>query len=116
MEESAAAPQYGEVVKKPFLLALALASCADAGAQQPLAALSPAFPPLAKSAVPPLPFRYIGRLRQDGRTEVLLMRGPAVYSIARGGQIDGDYRVDRITDSSIGFTYLPLGAKQDLKL
>lgn len=116
MEESAAAPQYGEVVKKPFLLALALASCVDASAQQPLAALNPSSLPMAKGAVPPLPFRYIGRLHQNGRTEVLLMRGSAVYSIARGGQLDGDYRVDRITDSTVSFTYLPLGAKQDLRL
>lgn len=101
------------VVLKPLLLALALALSTDARGQPPLAALG-ASP--APAAAPPLPFRYIGRLRANGKLEVLLMRGAKVYSVARGGEIDGEYRVERITESTISFTYLPLQARQDMGL
>jgi len=113
---------------KPLLLALALSFCIDARAQEPFAALSlsPSPPGLAQAApfaqgpatraAPPLPFRYIGRLLENGKLEVLLMRGGAVYSLAPGDEIDGEYRVDRITESTISFTYLPLKTKQDMNL
>lgn len=117
MGESPAGKHYAGVVKKPLVLAFALAFCVDAKAQDAYVALSvsPSAAALA-AAAPPLPFRYIGRLRANGRTEVLLMRGTAVYSVAPGAHIDADYRVERITDSTITFTYLPLKAKQDMSL
>jgi hypothetical protein len=111
----AAGKHYPEVVLKPLLVALALAFCTDARAQAPFAALSVS-PAPAAAAAPPLPFRYIGRMRANGRLEVLLMRGTKVYSIGRGGEIDGEYRVDRITESTISFTYLPHKTKQDMNL
>jgi len=109
---------YPEVVLKPLVLALALAFCAEARAQQPFAPLGfpPSAQPSATPAPPPLPFRYIGSLRQNGKLEVLLMRGSAVYSLAAGEEIDGEYRVERITESTISFTYLPLKMKQDMHL
>lgn len=100
---------------KPLLLALALAFCIDARAQEPFAALS-SLQRSATRAAPPLPFRYIGRLLENGKLQVLLMRGGAVYSIAPGDEIDGEYRVERITESTISFTYLPLKTKQDMNL
>lgn len=109
---------YPGVVLKPLALALALAFCTQARAQQPFAPLgfSPSPQPSATPAPPPLPFRYIGSLRQNGKLEVLLMRGSAVYSLAAGEEIDGEYRVERITESTISFTYLPLKTKQDMHL
>jgi hypothetical protein len=112
----AAGKHYPEVVLKPLLVALALVLCTDARAQAPFAALSVSPAPAAAAAPPPLPFRYIGRLRANGKLEVLLMRGTKVYSIGRGGEIDGEYRVERITESTISFTYLPLKTKQDMNL
>ncbi len=113
----AAAKHYAQVVLKPLLVALALslATVTDARGQGPLASLGPS-PAPATAAAPPLPFRYIGRLRVDGKLEVLLMRGTKVYSTPRGGEIDGEYRIERITESSISFIYLPLLARQDLDL
>jgi len=111
----AAGQHYAVVVLKPLLLALALALSAEARGQPPLAALG-ASPAPAAAAAPPLPFRYIGRLSANGKLEVLLMRGAKVYSVARGGEIDGEYRVERITESTISFTYLPLQARQDMGL
>ncbi|HEX6319757.1 MAG TPA: hypothetical protein VFZ84_12935 [Burkholderiales bacterium] len=107
------------MVLKPLVLAFALAFCTEVRAQQPFAPLgfSPsAQQPSATPAPPPLPFRYIGSLRQNGKLEVLLMRGSAVYSLAAGDEIDGEYRVERITESTISFTYLPLKTKQDMHL
>lgn len=111
---------------KPLLLALAVAFCVDAGAADPFApanfapapsgAVPPPLQPEAKRAAPPLPFRYIGRLVQNGKAEVLLMRGERLYSLAPGDKIGDDYVVERIGDSSIRFVYLPLNMKQSLEL
>ena len=68
-----------------------------------------------KPSAPPLPFRYFGRLTENGRTEVFVMRGDDLLAIAPGQKI-GEYRVDQIADASISFTYLPLKMKQTLDL
>lgn len=68
----------------------------------------------APKAAPPLPFTYIGWVSQDGKTEVYVQRGEELISIAAGQKIEPDYRVDSITDSSIGFTYLPMKTHQAL--
>jgi hypothetical protein len=47
---------------------------------------------------------------------VLLLRGSVLHGIAEGDEIDGEYRVERITASAIRFTYLPNNSKQDLDL
>jgi hypothetical protein len=69
----------------------------------------------AKPVAPPLPFRYFGRLTEKGKTEVFVMSGDELVSIAAGQKV-GDYRVDQVTDSAISFTYLPLKMKQTLDL
>jgi hypothetical protein len=71
--------------------------------------------PAAPSA-PDLPFTYFGKLIENGKTEVFVMRGDELISIAVGQKIDGEYRVDAITESSIVFTYLPLKAKLSIEL
>ena len=106
------------MVKNPLWLALALAFCLDAAAAEPYAsASSGATAPTSKTtAVPPLPFRYVGRLSQNGKQEVLLMRGERLFSLAAGDRVGDDYVVDRVGDSSISFTYLPLKLKQHMDL
>lgn len=68
-----------------------------------------------KPAVPPLPFQYFGRLTENGKTEVYVMRGEELITLAPGQKI-GDYRVEQIADASVSFTYLPLKMKQTLDL
>ena len=87
----------------------------------PFAAPPPAAPPAhqqtpapAVPSAPPLPFRYVGRAVEDGRTAVFLERGNVNYSVAQGEQAGRDYRVERITEASVTFTYLPLGEHQTL--
>jgi len=65
---------------------------------------------------PPLPFTYFGRATEDGRTTVFLSRGENSYVARAGSTLDGAYRVDRIDDQVIVFTYLPLGTRQELPL
>jgi hypothetical protein len=71
--------------------------------------------PQAPSA-PPLPFVYIGKVTQDGKTEVYVTRDDNLISIAKGQKIDREYRVDAISESSIRFIYLPLKTIQSLEL
>jgi hypothetical protein len=76
---------------------------------------APAVQAAAKPSAPPLPFQYFGRLTENGKTEVFVMRGEELLSIAAGQQV-GDYRVDQVSEASISFTYLPLKMKQNLDL
>jgi hypothetical protein len=71
--------------------------------------------PVEKPSAPALPFQYFGRLTEQGKTEVYVMRGDELISVAPGKTI-GDYRVDQVAASSISFTYLPLKTKQTLDL
>ena len=68
-----------------------------------------------KPVAPPLPFRYFGKLIENGKTEVYVMRGEDLLAVAPGEKL-GEYRVDAVSDSSISFTYLPLKTKQTLGL
>jgi hypothetical protein len=96
---------------KPLLAALALAFSVDAGAAEP-----PAPSKAAPLAPPALPFRYVGRLLQNGKVEVLLMRGERLYAIAVGEHIGDDYVVERIGSAAISFLYLPLKLKQSMDI
>ena len=84
------------------------------GQEKPAQAAAAAEKPAAP-VVPPLPFRYFGRLTENGKTEVFVMRGDDLLTITPGQKI-GEYRVDQIADASISFTYLPLKMKQTLDL
>lgn len=70
----------------------------------------------APRSAPPVPFRYVGKLVANGKTEIFLMRGEELISIAAGQDIDGEYRVDAITEERIALTYLPLKARQSIEL
>ena len=86
------------------------------------AAPRPAAPPAAHPqkpaapSVPPLPFRYVGRAVEEGRTAVFLERGNESYSLAQGDRAGRDYQVERITEAAVTFMYLPLGERQTLPL
>jgi len=75
----------------------------------------PRAPPPAPTA-PPLPFRYFGKWVDGQKTVVFLWRNNEGYSASAGDTVDGTYRVESITESSVDFTYLPLGTKQTLPI
>jgi hypothetical protein len=70
----------------------------------------------ARPEAPLLPFRYIGKLVEGGRTQVLLLRGSEQYAAAPGDKLGSDYRLDKVTGSALTFTYLPLKTKQTLDI
>lgn len=70
----------------------------------------------AASGPPPLPFRYMGKAIEDGKLSVFLMRGNDSYSVHSKQALDDQYRVDKVTESQVTFTYLPLKAKQTLDI
>jgi hypothetical protein len=68
-----------------------------------------------KPTAPPLPFRYLGKIIDEGKLAVFLARGEESLSV-EPGQTVGEYRIDQITENEIRFTYLPLKTKQSLPL
>jgi len=80
----------------------------------PLAPVTPV-PPPAPSA-PALPFVYVGKLLDGDKLVVFLSRQDAKYSVSAGDMIDGMYRVDKVSESAVVFTYLPLDIKQTLTI
>ena len=69
----------------------------------------------AKPTAPPLPFKYLGRLIDGGKLEIYLEQGQE-FIVTEPGQRIGDYRVDKVTEEQIVFTYLPLKTRQTLDL
>jgi len=69
----------------------------------------------AKRVAPPLPFRYIGRMLDGDKLAVFLANGNDSFA-AKAGERLGDYRVDKVTETEVVFTYLPLKTKQTLPL
>jgi hypothetical protein len=82
---------------------------------QPKPAQASSAPVAEKPVAPPLPFQYFGRLTENGKTEVFVMRGEELLAVS-AGQTIGDYRVDQVAAAGISFTYLPLKTKQTLDL
>ena len=70
----------------------------------------------ARPSAPALPFTYLGKLIEDGKLEVFLGRGEDSYSVKAGTRIGKEYRVDKVTESKVTFTYLPLKTKQVLDI
>ena len=67
-------------------------------------------------AAPPMPYRFVGALVQDGKLQVLLATGDTVVPAREGETIEGGYRVDSIGEDQITLTYLPLKKKEVIPL
>lgn len=80
----------------------------------PAAAQQAAAP--AKPEAPELPFRYMGKVIEDGKLEILLLRGDEHFSVAAGQKVGDEYRLDKVSASSLTFTYLPMKKKQTLEI
>lgn len=71
-------------------------------------------PPPPEPTAPPLPFTYMGRYEDPPKLLVILASGNKVYTVSEGEVIDGNYRVEHITDSAVSLVYLPLNINQSL--
>lgn len=103
-------------LKLAALVVGSLALVASATGIPAIARAQPAARPARAEAPPPIPFRYIGRMIEDGKLEVFLVRGEEHFSVAAGDMLGADYRVEAVTDSEVVLVYLPLNARQSLPL
>jgi hypothetical protein len=82
-----------------------------------VAAITPPPPPPPPAPTPPpLPFRYFGKWVDGEKMAVFLWKDNEGHSASAGDTLDGTYRIESITDSSVNFIYLPLGSKQALPI
>jgi len=70
--------------------------------------------PAPRPQAPPLPFAYMGRMVDDGTTTVFLAKDDRNFVARTGETLDGTYRVEKIDESGMVVTYLPLKIKQTL--
>jgi type IV pilus biogenesis protein PilP len=70
--------------------------------------------PAPAPQAPALPFVYVGKMVDGEKTAVFVSKGDENYSLTPGQTIAGDYRVEKITDASVTFTYLPMKKRQTL--
>jgi hypothetical protein len=68
----------------------------------------------ATPVAPPMPYRFAGKLLQDGKLQVFLAKGDEVVSAREGETLDGMYRVESIDDARITLLYLPLKHKESI--
>jgi len=65
-------------------------------------------------APPPLPFKYMGKMVEEGKLTVFLTKQDRNYALKSGDTVDGAYRVDSVDAQRVLFTYLPLNMQQTL--
>lgn len=86
-----------------------------ASSWQPPAPPPPVAAPEPPPQAPALPFRYVGRMEEDGKVVVFLTEGAELRPrLVRQGDLLPDYRVDEITPQGLRMTYLPLNETQRL--
>ena len=64
---------------------------------------------------PPLPFSFLGRWTEQGRTTVFLRRGDKTIPITGLGRIDDRYHVRAIDEQGLLLQHLPSGSTQALR-
>ncbi|MBI5908636.1 MAG: hypothetical protein HY848_01575 [Betaproteobacteria bacterium] len=63
---------------------------------------------------PPLPYRFAGKLVQDGKLQVFLSKGDAAIPVKQGEILDGMYRVEAIGEDRITLVHLALGLRENI--
>lgn len=82
----------------------------------PVAPPAPAIQPIAAPTTPPLPYSYLGHMKNGDRTIVYLLKNQELFLVEAGQALDGSYQVESITESVLTFVYTPLGTKQLLAI
>lgn len=84
----------------------------------PVVRRAPPPPPVARApSAPPLPYTYIGSLKEEGRSAVVfLMRGQEFVSARVGGVLEKNYRIQSVDETGVTLIYLPLGLTQRIEL
>ncbi len=79
------------------------------------AAAVPAVPP-APAGPPPLPFKFVGAMNDDGAQIIYLSKGEQAYVAHDGETLDSTYKVLAVDGQHVEFEYLPTGDKQTLTI
>jgi hypothetical protein len=91
---------------------------------QPVAIIAPPPPPVPEQkpepppapSAPPLPFTYLGQMKNGERLIVYLVKNQDMLLAEEGQTLGPYYRVEGVTDDAVHFLYLPLGTKQILAI
>ncbi|MDA8108364.1 MAG: hypothetical protein M0015_07020 [Betaproteobacteria bacterium] len=70
----------------------------------------------SKTAAPPLPFRFVGRVYLDTGTMVFLKDRGKLVSVKKGDSLDGGYVVESVGSTRIIFLHRPTGTRQILPI
>ena len=70
-------------------------------------------PPAA--VVPPLPYRFAGQFLRESGIEVYVARGEEIFPAKEGDTLDGQYKVDSVSATEVGFVHIPSGTRQTLQ-
>ena len=70
-----------------------------------------AAPAARTPSAPALPYRFAGRIYQDGAMQVIFGKGDGVLMAKQGDTLDGQYRVESVGDGELTLVYLPMGTK-----
>jgi hypothetical protein len=71
---------------------------------------------VAAPTAPPLPFAFMGSMKQGQTVVYFLARGERAYDAKVGDVIDATYRIDGVSNGQLMFTYLPLETRQGLQI
>ncbi len=69
----------------------------------------------AAPVAPPLPYRFAGRVRVDGVTEVYLAKGDDIFPVKKGDTVEGQYRVQAIGRSEMTLVHLASGSRERIE-
>ena len=78
--------------------------------QAPVEAAQPVVP----AGAPPLPFQFLGRFTDEGKTAYFLQIDGRNIVARAGEKIDDNYQLDSVSGDTMNFIYLPLNQKQSL--
>lgn len=82
----------------------------------PPAKIKPAAPlPPPPPAPPEFPFSYSGHWLEDGVDRVFLSQGENLVRAKVGDVVAGNWRLDKMEEGSLVFTYLPLDMQKNLR-
>lgn len=71
-------------------------------------------PPPPPPEAPPLPFRFLGRIVEDGKTSFFLQFNDRNLIMNVGDSVDGTYKLESSNAGTLTFAYVPLDIKQTL--
>jgi hypothetical protein len=73
-------------------------------------------PPPPPPRAPKLPFTFLGRMVEQGKTVVFLNRAQETFTVSAGESFAGTYRVEEIGADTIVLIYLPLKERQSINI